>query len=113
MSEFTQIENENPVVIPPTAEKVYDKFWLSHIRINSTGVDNAQAIAHLAPYNGESILDEAGENIVIDNLFTAMVDENRPAALRTLLAQTMDLLLQTIKAEREYQKTLQTNEEVI
>jgi hypothetical protein len=108
--EFTTIENTEPTIIPAVAEKVYDKLWLSHIRINSTP-EKATVIAHLVPYNGEIVLAEPVEDIVIDNIFEAMQDENRPVELRTMYAQVMELLLQTVKAEIAYQKTLNETEE--
>jgi chorismate mutase len=103
--EFTKIENDNPIVIPAVEEKVFDKKWLSHIRINSTP-EKATVIAHLVPYNGESILTEQIEQIVIENIFAEMQNENKPAELRTLYTQVMELLLQTIKAEINYQKSV-------
>ncbi len=101
--EFTTLNNDNPIVIPAVEEKTYDKQWLSHIRINSTP-EKATVVAHLLPYNGESILAEPIEDIVIDNIFEAMQDDKRPAELRTMYAQVMELLLQTVKAEKAYQK---------
>lgn len=106
--EFTQIENENPIVVPPVEEKVFDRQWLSHIRINSTP-EKAIVIAHLVPYNGTEVLAEPTESIVIDNIFEAMQDVKRPAELRTMYAQVMELLLQTVKAEKLYQKSVQEN----
>ena len=106
--EFTQIQNENPVVIPPVEEKVYDRQWLSHIRINSTP-EKGMVIANLVPYNGESILAEPVEQIVIDNIFAEMQNPDKPAELRTLYAQVMELLLQTVKAEKAYNKNVQEN----
>jgi hypothetical protein len=100
--EFTTIENAEPTIIPAVAEKVYDKLWLSHIRINSTP-EKATVVAHLVPYNGESILAEPVEDIVIDNIFSEMQNESKPAELRMMYAQLMELLLQTVKAEKAYQ----------
>lgn len=108
MAEFTKLEVENPIVIPAKEEVVYDKQWISHIRINSTP-DKAQVIAHLVPYNGTDIIEEPKEMIVIDNIFQAMQDENRPVELRTLMVQAMEVILQTIKAEKAYQKSVQEN----
>jgi len=114
--QFTTLENDNPVVIPAVEEKVFDKQWLSHIRINSTP-EKATVVAHLVPFNGSEILTEPAEPIVVENIFEVMQDENRPEALRTLYAQVMELLLRAIKAEKEYQKVLntpieETNEEL-
>lgn len=106
MSEFTQIIADDPVVIPAVVEKRYDKKWLSHIRINSPSPDSAIVIANLNPYNGEDVLPEPKQPVIINNIFEAMQDEARPVELRTLMAQTMELIIQTIKAEVEYQKTL-------
>ena len=106
--EFTTIENAEPTIIPAVAEKVYDKLWLSHIRINSTP-NKATVIAHLVPYNGESVLAEPIEDIVIDNIFAEIQNESKPAELRTMYAQVMELLLQTVKAEKEYQKNVEEN----
>jgi hypothetical protein len=106
--EFTKISLDNPVVVPAVEEKVYDKLWLSHIRINSSPT-KATVVANLVPYNGESILAEPLEQIVIDNIFAEMVNEDKPAELRMLYAQVMELLLQTVKAEKEYQKNVQEN----
>jgi hypothetical protein len=100
--EFTQIEKSEPTIIPAVAEKVYDKLWLSHITINSTP-EKATVIAHLVPYNGEEILSEPIEDIVIDNIFAEMQNPNKPAELRMMYAQVMELLLQTVKAEKAYQ----------
>jgi hypothetical protein len=101
--EFTTLNNDNPVVIPAIEEKVYDKQWLSHIRINSTPA-KAMVVAHLVPYNGESILAEPIESIVIDNIFAEMQNPSKPAELRMMYAQVMELLLQTVKAEKAYAK---------
>jgi hypothetical protein len=101
--EFTQIQIDNPVVIPAIEEKVYDKQWLSHIRINSTP-EKATVVAHLVPYNGESVLVEPDEAIKIENIFAEMQNESKPAELRMLYAQVMELLLQTVKAEKAYAK---------
>jgi len=101
--EFTTLNNDNPVVIPAVEEKVYDKQWLSHIRINSTP-EKATVVAHLVPYNGESILAEPEEHIVIENIFAEMQNESKPAELRMMYAQVMELLLQTVKAEKAYNK---------
>jgi hypothetical protein len=101
--EFTTIENTEPQVIPAVEEKVYDKLWLSHIRINSTP-EKATVIAHLLPYNGESVLAEPIESIVIENIFAEMQNEDKPVELRTMYAQVMELLLQTVKAEKAYTK---------
>jgi len=106
--EFTKISLDNPVVVPAVEEKVYDKLWLSHIRINSSPT-KATVVANLVPYNGESILAEPLEQIVIDDIFAEMVNEDKPAELRTMYAQVMELLLQTVKAEKEYQKNVQEN----
>lgn len=103
MSEFTQITTDTPVVIPAVAEKLYDKKFVSHLRINSSPT-KAMVIAHLKPYNGADILQEPMEQVVIDNIFEAMQTEERPVELRTLMAQTMELILQTIKAEMEWKK---------
>jgi len=103
--EFTTIKNNEPTVIPAVAEKVYDKLWLSHIRINSTP-EKAMVIANLVPYNGAEILSEPIEQIVIDNIFAEMQNESKPAELRMMYAQVMELLLQTVKAEKAYQKSL-------
>jgi hypothetical protein len=106
--EFTQIQIDNPVVIKAVEEKVYDKQWLSHIRINSTP-KKAMVIGHLVPYNGVDILAEPIEDIVIDNIFVEMVNESKPAELRTMYVQLMELLLQTVKAEKAYRKSVQAN----
>ena len=109
--EFTQIDNENPVVLPATEEKVYDKLWLSHIRINSPSKNNAIAIAHLVPYNGSEVLEGPVEQVVVPNVFEAMQDADRPESLKLKYVQLMELLLQTIKEEKAYQdaKKLQEN----
>lgn len=106
--EFTTIENTEPTIIPAVEEKVYDKLWLSHIRINSTP-EKATVVAHLLPYNGESILAEPDESIVIENIFAEMQNESKPAELRTMYVQLMELLLQTVKAEKAYQKNVEEN----
>jgi hypothetical protein len=112
--EFTKITIDNPVVIPPTEEKVYDKQWVSQLVIRSKAGDKTSISAVLIPYKeGVGTIDEPREQVHLEDVFGAMVDENRPQELRTLLAQTMELILQTVKAEKEYQKTLQSEEEVI
>lgn len=107
--EFTQIQKEEPKIIPAQSEKVFDKLWVSHLRINSTP-EKAMVVAKLNSYNGEEILNDP-EPIVIENLWDAMADENIPESLRTKYSQLMELILQTVKEEREYQSSL-TNETV-
>jgi hypothetical protein len=108
--EFTKITNDNPVVIPPTEEKVYDKQWVSQLVIRSKAGDKTSISAVLIPYNGTDTIEEPREQVMLEDVFGAMEDENRPVELRTLLAQTMELILQTVKAEKEYQKTLPKEE---
>lgn len=35
MAEFTEFEASTPVVVAATEEKVFDKYWLSNLRINA------------------------------------------------------------------------------
>jgi len=102
MSDFTQIISDNPIIIPPVQEKVYDKKWLSHFRINSQSPDKATIVAHLVPYNGSDALKEPVTQIVIDNVFSAIHDNNRSVEQRTLFIQAMEIILQAVKSEIDY-----------
>ena len=112
MSDFTQLPIDEVVTIPAKEEKVFNKQWLKHIRINSTP-EKAMVVAHLVPYNGEEILDSPIEQIVVDNILQDIQNPDQPESLRTLKAQTMELILQTIKAEKEYKASLITTDEII
>jgi hypothetical protein len=101
---FTQIESDTVVTIPQIEAKTFDKKWLSHIRINSTP-QKASVIAHLLPYDGTETLKEPVENVFIENIFAEMQNEDKPIELRTLYAQTMELILQTIKAQMAWDKS--------
>ena len=112
MSEFTQIGAEEEVIIPAREEKKYDKLYIKNIRFISR--DGKMSVAgNLIPFNGEDTLEEPITQVVIEDIFEAMSDGKRPKALRTLMAQTMELLLQTVKGELEYQKTVEVEEEPI
>jgi hypothetical protein len=112
MSEFTQIENDNPVITPAIDEKVFDKKWISHIRINSPTNTKAAVVAHLIPYNGSELLEGPIEQLFIPNIFEAMQDPNRPEELRTLMMHTMELILRTIKGETQWKASqLEENSE--
>jgi len=105
MSNFTEIITDSPITIPQIESKTFNQLWISHIRINSTP-EKAMVIAHMVPYNGSETLKEPIQQITIDNIFEAMQDANRPIELRTLMMQTMELILQTIKAEMAYQNSI-------
>jgi hypothetical protein len=109
--EFTQIPKEEVKVIPATEEKVFDKYWVSHLRINSTP-ELTRVIAHLNSFNGEEILDDP-EQIVIRDLWADMADENIPAELRTKYAELMELILQTIKMQKEYEDSKVSEDDTI
>jgi transcription initiation factor TFIID subunit TAF12 len=102
--EFTKIELEQPVVVEAVAEKTYDKQWLAQVIIDASKVNTAKVTAVLVPYDGENIIKQPQDRVTINNIFEAMQDENRPVELRTMYAQVMELLLQTVKAEKAYQK---------
>jgi thymidine phosphorylase len=102
--EFTKIELEKPVVVEAVAEKTYDKQWLAQVIIDASKVNTAKVTAVLVPYDGENIIKQPQDRVTINNIFEAMQDENRPVELRTMYAQVMELLLQTVKAEKAYAK---------
>ena len=108
MSEFTQIDVDIPIVVPPVAEKVYNKKWISHFRMNSPSPDKATVVAHLIPYNGESVLSEPVEQVVIDNVFEAMQDPNRTEEQQLVLVQAMELILRAVKSEWSLKNTPDT-----
>ena len=102
--QFTQILKDEAKVIPATEEKVFDKLWVSNLRIMSNPT-KTMVVAHLNSYNGEEMLNDP-EQIVIKDLFASMEDENIPESLRTKYTQLMELILQTVKEEKEYRASL-------
>ena len=113
MAKSKKIYADKAITVSAKPEMVFDKQWPSHIRINSKSPSEAVMVVHLVPYDGGTTLDEPKEQVVISNIFEAMQDETRPVELRTLYAQVMELLLQTIKAEKAYQKALSVAESVV
>jgi hypothetical protein len=107
--EFTKIQLEQPVVVEAVAEKTYDKQWLAQVIIDASKVNTAKVTAVLVPYDGENIIKQPQDKVIINNIFEAMQDENRPAELRMMYAQVMELLLQTVKAEKEYKQNVEEN----
>jgi len=103
MPEFTKIEREDPVIIPATEEKVYDKYWISEILITSKAGGSTFISATLIPYNGSETINDPVRKIVIDDVFGAIQDPSRPEALRMLLAQTMESFFLVVKGEISYQ----------
>ena len=98
------ITNDNPIEIPAKEAQVYDKLYIKNFRIVTKGVNDCLVAANLIPFNGVDTLEEPITSIVIDNVFEAMVDENRPEELRQLLQQAMGVILMAIVAEKDYQK---------
>jgi len=98
------ITNDNPIEIPAKEAQVYDKLYIKNFRIVTKGVNDCLVAANLIPFNGVDTLEEPITSIVIDNVFEAMVDENRPAELRQLLQQAMGVILMAIIGEKDYQK---------
>jgi len=105
--EFTQIENSEPKVIPAQEERVFDKLWLTRLRINSTPTA-CNITARLSPYDGETTLDEY-QTVSINNLWEALVDENRPAELKEKLGLAINTLLEALKAEKDYKGNVEEN----
>jgi hypothetical protein len=103
---FTPIPMDEPVVIAPVPEKVFDKQWLSHIRINSTVESGSKIIIHAIPFNGTETLPEPLEQTVIENIFDDIQNPEQPEALRALKAQVMDGVFQLYIAEMTYRKEL-------
>ncbi len=104
MSQFTQIESDQVIEVTPG---IYDKQWISRMRIDSPTKSKSKVRIDLVPYDGVNVLTEPVTRFTIDNLFEAMQDENRPVELRTLLIQAMELILQSVKAEINWQKSLE------
>jgi len=97
--EFTNIDLGKEIEIPAEEAKVFNRKFLSHIRINSTCVDGdnkSHVIVHAVPFNGIDTLEEPKEynelpglNMEIKNIFDDIQDPAQPEALRTLKAQVM------------------------
>jgi len=106
---FTKITNENAVVAPAVEEKIYDKLFIKNLRFVSDSVGKTLVAGNLIPFDGENeILEAPIKPIVIENIFEAMEDENRPEQLRTKMAQTMELVFQVVVEELAYQKEVAT-----
>ena len=106
---FTKITNEEVVVAPAVEEKIYDKLFIKNLRFVSDSVGKTLVAGNLIPFDGENeILEAPIKSIVIENIFEAMEDENRPEQLRTKMAQTMELVFQVVVEELAYQKEVAT-----
>jgi hypothetical protein len=109
-----QIPADESIVVPAKEETTYDKLYIKNFRINTDGeVGKGIVVANLVPFNGTDTRDTPVQSIVINDIFEAMADENRPAELRTLLQNAMGVILQAIVEEKEYQKTLVEVEEKV
>jgi len=89
---FTQINADNPKVIPATEEKIYDKLWMESFRVIArTPQSEAKAIAHMLPYDGAGHIEPNGTKTIIeiDNLFAVAVK-------RLEIAQAMELVFQGV-----------------
>lgn len=105
MPEFTQFENENHIVIPAIAEKIYDKYWIRLLTISAPSPQQqAKLYVEFKPCrdildaNGNIIDKELKEPevsgdiklIEVDDLF-ALAGENQ------LFAQAMEYVFQALK----------------
>ena len=104
MSELTPIPAEETVTIPATEEEVYDRLYIKNLRFIANGSGGMKVIGNMVPYNGVKVLDEPITPIVIDDIFAAVMDEERPIELRTVLGQTVEGIIQSVVSEIAYQK---------
>jgi len=103
----TELIAKEPVEVPAQEAQVYDKLWIKNFRIISNEAGKAKVIANLVPYNGtDALMDARPENVAIEDVFEAMTNSDRPVELKTLLGQAMEVILQAIKAEMDYQESL-------
>jgi hypothetical protein len=105
---FTTIPLEQPIVITPVPEKVFDRKWISHIRINSTPETGSKIIIHDIPFSGTETLPGPINQTVIENIFDDIQNTEQPEALRTLKATTMELIFQLFNAETAYRKFVES-----
>ena len=105
---FTQIPLDSPVIVAPIPEKVFDRRWISHIRINSTVETGSKIIIHTIPFSGAETLPEPIEQTIIENIFADIQNPEQPEALRTLKATTMECIFQLYVAEMEYRKFVES-----
>ena len=108
---FTQIPLDSPVIVEPIPEKVFDKRWLSHIRINSDVKKGSKIIIHDIPFSGTETLPSPINQTVIENIFDDIQNPEQPESLRTLKATVMELIFQLYNAETQYRKELARLEE--
>jgi hypothetical protein len=105
---FTQIPLDSPVIVAPIPEKIFDRRWISHIRINSTVETGSKIIIHTIPFSGTETLPEPIEQTVIENIFDDIRNPNQPEALRALKAQVMEGIFRLYVAEMEYRKFVES-----
>ena len=107
MEELTTIEAVTPIVEPAREEKVYDKLAVKNLRFIRKGDKNLMVACNLIPTDGVDVLEKPITPVVIENIYEAIADEERPEALRNVLGQAMELVVQAIIAELDYQKGAQ------
>jgi len=100
MSQFTQIGGEE-VIIPPTEQKVFNKKWIKHLRINSESpTSETIVVSHLIPYNGSGeVLPDPVEMVIINDLFGKLTKFPK-------MAQAMELILQSLVEYRAYRNEI-------
>ena len=110
MSELTPIPSEETITVPASGEEVYDRLYIKNLRFISNGKGGMKVIGNMVPYNGVKALEGPITPIVIEDIFAAVQDEDRPIELRTILGQTIEGILQSVVGELEYQKAVKEAE---
>jgi hypothetical protein len=123
MAEFTEFTATTPEVVPATEEKVYDKYWLTNLRI--VAGDSTKPIRLMASWvpardvtiqvpaldeNGEAVLDENGEATTTEVTYKETKNKAEPKRLiikdllgeaekNQNLAAAVETVLAALKAE--------------
>ena len=104
MSELTPIPAEETITVPATEEEVFDRLYIKNLRFIANGEGGMKVIGNLVPYNGVKALEAPITHVVIEDIFVAVQDQDRPIELRTILGQTIEGILQSVVGELAYQK---------
>ena len=89
--EIEQIKPRDIIIIPPTAQKTANVFWLKQLIINAPSLtDKAEVIAKLVPFSsttGEMFPDRTVTLVIDDVLSKAQVDSQLALTINSIFAE--------------------------
>ena len=101
-----------PVTTPAVPEKVFDKFWMRSLTVQSPGPkDTTMVRAEFRPYDGDDVKNPEVEGDIVSveipdlfGLISGACEPDAPTEVRQAVGQAMGAVIQALIRYGQYQK---------